>query len=310
MLNTPAHSISKLTAELVDALSLANKSEPSWDGFLDCLLEKIDVQGGRLVLVEGQDSILLSEVSSPDWDLYTRCFQLDDAELYLELYIDSGNDGGLIDKVMNWLNEGLSGILNLAYQFQKAKRRQQVALQYEERLGYARYEMNDKGEVLNCNVSAEQLLNDGVMRLFRQRAQIPAAESWIKEGINDLQKNPNKLALYKTVHSASGVFHCMLFTTHENENVWLKSSPNFLFVMIPSLQSFDGQKLQETLGLSQAEASIASWFAAGLTAAEVASKTGYKTHTVYSYIKKLYSTLEINKQSQLTALVLRSIPVI
>ena len=310
MLNTSAHRMSKLTAELVDALSLTENAEPAWGIFLRHLLDNMNVQGGRLVLVEGQESFSLCEIASPAWNLHTHCFQLDDAELYLELYIDSGMDISLVEQSLNWLSEGLNGILNLAYQFQKARRLRQVSLQYEERLGFARYGLNDKGEVIDCNVSGEQLIDDGVVRLFRKRVQVPTDESWVKLSLNDLQEKPNELASYKTIHTTKGVYHCILLMIKENEKIWLKSQSRFLLIMVPALQNFDDQKLQEVMGLSQAEASIASWFATGLTAAEVANKTGYKTSTVYSYIKKLYSNLGINKQPQLTALLLRTVPVI
>ena len=64
------------------------------------------------------------------------------------------------------------------------------------------------------------------------------------------------------------------------------------------------QMLQEKYGLSEAEAGIAGWFSEGLDAGTVARKTGYSTHTVYSYLRRLYRVLGISKQAQLTSVML------
>lgn len=61
------------------------------------------------------------------------------------------------------------------------------------------------------------------------------------------------------------------------------------------------QWLTQLWPISAAEAQVAMSFANGNSAEVVASQTGYSIHTVYSYLKKMYAELGINKQSQLTA---------
>lgn len=59
--------------------------------------------------------------------------------------------------------------------------------------------------------------------------------------------------------------------------------------------------LTQAFAVSSSEARVMMLFASGKSAESVADHTGYSINTVYSYIKKMYAALGINKQGQLTA---------
>lgn len=305
---TPTHAISELSEILIDSLSLNGHSAPKWEAFLKCILDGMHLQGGRLILNEGQNSVTLSEFPSDAMELLSEHYQLDDAELILELYIDPRLDKQPILQVLEWVHGPLAEVLNLAYRLQKMNSKQKISLCCEETLGIARYTLNQRGEIIETNQAGDQLMLTGVVNMFRKRIQLKPAENWLKSGIDALVRKQEE-ALYQTVHSEKSVFHCVLIALREHSEVWLKSAAKFLLLIIPSSQKPRSEQLRQMFGLNDAEAAIASWFSAGLSAEDVASKTGYTTHTVYSYIKKLYSQLGINKQSQLTAMVWRSMPV-
>lgn len=68
--------------------------------------------------------------------------------------------------------------------------------------------------------------------------------------------------------------------------------------------SIDPTSIATTLGLNPVESEIAIRLAEGQRIQDIAKAMGYKTQTVYWYLKKIYRKLKINRQVDLVRRVL------
>ena len=81
-----------------------------------------------------------------------------------------------------------------------------------------------------------------------------------------------------------------------------------LFTELSSSVSKSPHRALQALGLSRAEASVASLVGAGLRPEEAAAQLGKGVGTVRGQLKSLYAKLGISRQSQLAVLVARLLP--
>ena len=169
--------------------------------------------------------------------------------------------------------------------------------------------LDAKGGPDFSNTLPEGLLDKGLFKLVSGRLQLTSDPDWLSKSQRSMLASDDKTqSMYKVLQIGYETVRCLLMYRREVPVGWGAEALQFTLMVCRGSAQPTSSWLKSRFNISEAEAIVASWFAMGLSAEEVAEKTGYTISTVYSYIKKLYGTLDIKKQSQLTAVIWPELP--
>ena len=104
-------------------------------------------------------------------------------------------------------------------------------------------------------------------------------------------------------------FFCHLHQQNSNKSNWHISEDSYLLIIQPLRYSPNPQWLMDAFSLTESQAIVASQACLGLSAKEIARITNFSANTVYSYLKAIYSKLNINNQSQLASAIWPALPI-
>ncbi|TBR43855.1 hypothetical protein CBF23_003765 [Marinomonas agarivorans] len=204
-------------------------------------------------------------------------------------------------------------VLQLAVESERKQCRQHIAKMCVERAQIGLLTLDEKGTILDRNHIIEPLLHEGGMFSCQQnQLLLNNSPKWFENQIEQLELSEHD-SICTTLKWQNKLIHCILSNALPRIKQRVVMYPHhqkqqFLLMVYMADTPPSITFLQQLYSLSEAEALIVSWFSLGLSAEHVAEKTGYTVNTVYSYIKKLYATMSIHKQSQLTALVWQQQP--
>lgn len=162
--------------------------------------------------------------------------------------------------------------------------------------------LNIRSEVDGDAVCLEALIQSKVISLNNKKIRLSDDPDWLAvQQERMLNSGVDYQTAYKSIESQDGCYRCVLIFQKNSYCGWKLNKPQFIMLLYPQSASTEHRVLKDIYNISDSEAEVAALFSKGLTAEEVARITGYTTHTVYSYIKKVYSAIGVNKQAQLTA---------
>ena len=291
--------------QLFKAINIQSGHLPDWEGMLDFLQEILGTSEIYLEL-NGIPSVRYSHSSieqnvSGSKAPYVK--PLKHAQLMFTYDTDQPSESS--SALLELLTPHLNNAIKLATKHEENLLEQRWKSLCFSQLQGATWQLNLAGEVTSCNIQNTHAAIQQLVKQKNKQVYLSQDISWINDQISLFIQNSNSAQIvqcplqYNDQHWIS----CLIYQPATNQN-WLQTSGRITLLLT---QLNTGQYFWNTdiTPMSEVEARIITLFANGLSAEDVAKQTDYKIHTVYSYIKKFYSALGINNQSQLTAAVWR-----
>lgn len=301
--------ISSIMLEMMTAINLKKADRPNWQKFIAYLTSHLDAEYGQLS-VNGIDFFSGSELLTKSDCVVEHCYSMNKNVLSVIFLFSNDQTRQFAEKKLAFIQHHVNNILQLATAQEQTRTRRLVASACAERANVGLVTLDCKGRVINKNKMAESLLENELFSCRHNQLTFTDSPKWLEKQFKELHQKEND-SVYLTLQWHEKIVHCVLSKVHQSEKSmhYLQPQTSQFLLMVyladtPPSIAF----LQQLYSLNEAEAMIVSWFSLGLSAEHVAKKTGYTVHTVYSYIKKLYSTMNIHKQSQLTAQVWQQQP--
>lgn len=299
---------SSFTTDLVTSLNLDDEGV-AWDTFLALLMKGLSaVYGDIQIKTKLGNQIHFDYGNYSDGLFKLECYPAD-PNLNLILYFDSAEKYENAGAYWAILSGSIAKILQLSIIWQEKYETNILTTQLYSDMNIGLISMNEQLEAERNYGAIDTLYNSRILETVKGKVRIVSAPYWLTSMYNKMIAGEDPVqAAYKVINTASGSYRCFLIYQRNDEPSWNGKHQLSLMFYKPA-ESNSSDFLQRLFSISDSEAEIASCFSEGLTAEEVSLKTGYKVSTVYSYIKKLYGQLDINKQSQLTAEVWPELPI-
>ena len=303
--------ISSSLSELMQSLCLQENSPVNWMQFLHSVMEQAGACGGRLHITDKTKKVNIIEAKQEAFVAFTHIeWPLDSSGNKLVLTYSDVHHKNLGEQFWQQIHEQVCQIFQLGWQWQEKLNLQEIVKSCSQQMNVSLLNLNARGVLDTANNVPKGLLDAGVFDIVAGRLQFNQDPSWLNRTQKSMMAaNEDHQTAYKTLQYRESALQCLLIYRREICSGWQCKPHQFTLMLCNSSTQPSSHWLKSRFAISEAEASVASWFAIGLSAEDVARKTGYTTHTVYSYIKKLYATLGINKQSQLTAAVWPELPI-
>ena len=299
---TPEY-FSACTSDLVQALNLTEDTLPDWKSFADFLVQVtgadtvwVAITGpglsNRVVSGEGADSAFTDTplLSITEQELVAECgFQY------------SGQEACVLTSPENLMGP-LSCVMRLGVSWEKQHRESEIAEQVLHSFRPAVLSLDIHGRVRQMNPCAGSMVQNGVMTFRQRHVQLTVSPQWIADHISG---NESVSSLYFR-HNDQGYQCALIREATGRSRLW--DAPRFTLLIMPRQENICKSGLREMYSLTECEAGVVALYAQGNSAGDVAQKTGYTQHTVYSYIKKLYAGNGFSSQSQLSAAVWSELP--
>lgn len=292
--------ISNVSAQLLQSLQL-EQQQCNWHALLSYLMQTLSASSGRLLLGyphKRQFTIGQQQDYAVSWR----------SKITIVLYFNTLPEQRSASEKLQRIAPVLKMAAQLGLTWLQGQREQQRLKNCSNHAGLAIFHLNQKSQIQHNNALAQQLFRQGLLNTKRGALYLKDQKSWLQDSIQALQgKKANASITQLTLNGQTA--HCQLLYQPGQHSSWSQVSPAYVLLINLSQERPSPLQLESLFGLNSSEAEVASWFCAGLKASEVADKTGYSVHTVYSYLKKLYQQTGLNKQSQLAAATWPRLPV-
>jgi DNA-binding CsgD family transcriptional regulator len=302
--------ISSSLADFMQALSLKNDQPVNWSMFLTKIMDYTQACEGHLTITDQSQKARLIEITTSAQS-GSECLKwplgIEGNSLTL-MFSDESQKSHAEDFWLQ-IDQQVKQIFQLGWQWQEKINLHQIVKSCSQKMNVSQLSLNSKGGLSHHSVLPKYLIEDEVLVWAGDRIQFKGDPSWLTKNQKALMAGDAQEGMqYQTLHYGDNALQCLLIYKRDVKLGWQTQAHHFTLIFCKNAIQPASSWLKSRFDLSEAEASVASWFSTGLSAEGVADKTGYTTHTVYSYIKKLYAILGINKQSQLTAAVWPELP--
>lgn len=291
---------------LFQAIDIRSGHLPDWQKMIDFLLPVLDASHINLILDDASSTHYSSGVlaKSPlDSDATTHIQPLE----YGQLVLDYDQETNVITSkaLLTLLTPHLNNALKLALQHEQnilEHRWQSLCLSG---LKSTALQLSLSGEIIHCHTNHHSISIKGLVEQNKGKIYLPQKNEWVKYQLELFSRETDtaQISQCQLKHNEQRWIASLIYRPSTNQH-WLKTSGQVTLLLTPI--EIDNQSWQsDSAPMTEAEARIITLFANGHSAEEVAKLTDYRVNTVYSYVKKFYKALGINKQSQLTATVWR-----
>ncbi len=294
----------------MQSLSLQKDSEVTWHLFLATIMGYVQAGKGQLS-VESKviNTKVIEDGKGPHIGPLSVCWELDALGSKLVLMFNNDKQKEQADFFWEEVCEQVIQIFNLGWQWQEKQNLKHIVKSCGEKMNVSLVNLDAKGSPNFSNTLPEGLLDKGLFKVVSGRLQLASDPAWLSKSQRSMLASDDKTqSMYKVLQVDLETVQCLLMYRREVPVGWGAEARQFTLMVCSGSAQPTSSWLKSRFNISEAEAIVASWFAMGLSAEEVADKTGYTISTVYSYIKKLYGTLGIKKQSQLTAAIWPELP--
>lgn len=307
--------ISIFISDLMLTLDLKSSEDVSWSNFLARLALQVNASSGRLIssdvarpdYVEAE-YLFSSGASSINTTSISWSFSIVNSQILLGF--EREEEKQQAEVFWQQLGEQINEIYTLGMRWQESQDKQKMTDTFIQgiSLGVATFDENGYLETQSGIVS--ELIESKALEVFNNTIRLTSEPSWLSQ----LQKemiscDAEYLSSHRVINTQTGSYRCEVFYQRKVNNNWKVKDHQFSMVIYANAGSCSSKLIKSLYSMTSAEAEVASFFSEGLSAEDVARETGYAISTVYSYIKKLYGSLGINKQSQLTAAIWPELPV-
>ena len=301
--------ISHLVERIVMAVDLSSDGRPDWQQFLHAV---ISVSGAEYVdvrLADGNQigwnaSHLKDESAVVKKNIF---FCPEKSKDWIEISLSFNSKEPVLSQNAELaIRTGLGLMLDLYLAF----KRKELLQVLSEELGFIVLTLDRSGKLLYFPKGLSHWLSMGLLKEIGGRIFFKDYLHWIKQSMQALDDSCVQADseipafLYRVIvpesfdEDALHTFHC--FISKEEGQICFTDDPVYKLTIFRNCNHVDALSLHQWLDCNESEAIIASEFATGMSAKDVANKTGFSLNTVYSYMKKLYEKLNIKSQSQLT----------
>lgn len=291
------------TTELTN--SLYSQSLPDWHSWLDYLVTVTRASAAHLYEQVASDKRPLAQTKDrnvkhchsleQEWSVQGQAFTL-------TLSFSNEVDKQYAKRFLKVLHDHIQTCIEMAVTYSSMCGWCDIDQACDDALGITRIPLDNKGRLLEKNERIQALHKQGIVSIKDNQISLLSNQTWLEESLaSQVASNSNAVLANDclTTNSQQGSV-CYYLTQHPQPDT--PNEHSFTLYVHKQPEQPGRRFLQERYNLCQSESHIAYWFATGLTVESISDKTGYSTHTIYSYIKKLYSKLGINKQSRLAAL--------
>jgi DNA-binding CsgD family transcriptional regulator len=238
------------------------------------------------------------------------CWQLPAIGCAIELGFSEEDDKNKAMFYWSEMSQSIKEIFNLGFRWQENNENHKIFNSSCENTKMGVIQIDELGGCEGGGPVVEFLKLAGVLRKSTKEIQLSLDPDWIFDMQNKMMKtNEHYQSAYKVVRVKDASYRCVLLYQRHMYSGWKMKVHQFTLLVHLQEEYKGGNHLKAMFDISEPEAEVASWYSKGLTAEEVSNITGYTVNTVYSYIKSLYSFLEVNKQSQLTATIWPELPI-
>lgn len=302
--------ISSSISNLMQSLSLQKNREVSWHLFLTTIMGYVQADKGQLS-VESKviNTKIIEDGKGPCIGPLSVCWELDTMGSKLVLIFRNDKKKEQAELFWGKICEQVMQIFHLGWQWQEKQNLKYIVKSCGENMNVFLVNLDSKGSPGLSNTLPEGLLNKGLFKVVSGCLQLASDPAWLSKSQRSMLASDDKTqSIYKVLQVDHETVQCLLMYRRDIPVGWGAEARQFTLMVCSGSAQPTSSWLKSRFNISEAEAIVASWFAMGLSAEEVADKTGYTISTVYSYIKKLYGTLGIKKQSQLTAAIWPELP--
>jgi DNA-binding CsgD family transcriptional regulator len=228
-------------------------------------------------------------------------FTVDDYSCSLTLYFSGKEKHQQVHSTLDILKNHINTCLKLGLAHHHAYRLQQLGLDSLSAFNLGVIEINHLGHVVYHNVFAETLFKskqlsknkDGILLLGKHKIT-----PYLKNGL------PYRFQWNNEQYH----FFCSLNEHKYKSTSWNIAQNTISLTIQPLRYAPDPDWLMALLNLNPSQALVASYACCGLSAKEISKETQFSINTVYSYLKNIYSELNINNQTQLASAIWPNIP--
>ena len=302
--------ISSSLADFMQSLCLKNDQSVNWSLFLTKIMEYTQACEGHLHMTDKSQKVRKIEItaSSPGC---TKCVKwpLGVEGNFITLKFSQETLKVSAQEFLHQISQQLEQIFQLGWQWQEKLNLHHIVKSCSQKMNVNQLNLNSKGGIIGNSPLPKYLIEDEVLVWAGDKIQFKHDTRWLSQCQKAMMSGEAcESTQYQTLQYGETALQCLLIYKRDVKFGWHTQPHQFTLIFCKNAIQPASSWLKSRFDLSEAEASVASWFSTGLSAEGVANKTGYTTHTVYSYIKKLYAILGINKQSQLTAAVWPELP--
>jgi DNA-binding CsgD family transcriptional regulator len=203
-------------------------------------------------------------------------------------------------------------------QLSRLKNHAQIASGLSSTLGIGFALLNKRGQVIGINQQLEALLNQQCLSLHTQAIKLPdyqtqnQLEALISKTLtlSPLDHNSNNNLVYKTTTGHNMVVQCFPWYPTFHPVKHQESGGHAILFFYPLVEKplTVPQQLQKHWQLSNAELAITQQLANGLSIKEISELLFISQNTVRFHVKNIFAKTGSHKQSELIALLFKSIP--
>lgn len=299
---TLSQSIEKLTA----SLDIKTSTDTNFNHWLKSLSKLLCANNAWLKNCHRQQQYIEQwEYRSQDHDtLHTLAisFALVDYDCQISLNFSSFEKLSKAKESLLILKETLKTCLTLGIRHHKAYQYQQLHYQSLSALNLGVLELNKFGHVIHNNHFANSLIESSLLTIKHNKRLMlgdKLVTSFFKNGSSH----------YFEWEFGQNRFFCHLHQQNLNKSNWNLSEDSYLLIIQPLRYSPNPKWLMDVFSLTESQAIVASHACLGLSAKEIERITNFSANTVYSYLKAIYSKLNINNQSQLASAIWPALPI-
>jgi len=298
---------SHLVERIVMAIDLNSNGCPDWQKFLLAMSSVSGAEHVSVLLEDGNEISWNAPLLKDEGVVKKISFRPEQSRDWIEVYLYfNSKEPALSSNTEVAIRTGLGLMLDLYVTF----KRKELLQVLSEELGFIVLTLDRKGKLLHLPKGLSHWLSIGLLKEVGGRIFFKDHLHWVKQSMRALDdpeaQSDTELPdfVYRVIapesfdESALHTYHC--FISKEENQLCMIGNPVYKLTIFRNSNCVDPRSLHQWLGGNESEAIIASEFATGMSAKEVANKTGFSLNTVYSYMKKLYARLNIQSQSQLT----------
>ena len=277
--------ISSSLADFMQALSLQNDHPVNWSLFLTKIMEHTHAKEGYLQVTDNAQKARCFEINNASKD-NLECVEwtLGGEGNSLKLSFSDISDKHSAELFWLQINEQVSQIFQLGWQWQEKLNLHQVVKSCSFHMNVSQISLTVKGGLASDSLLPKYLLDEGVLEWIGDRLQFCHDPSWLSKNQKELMVNKNKeSSQYITLQYGDSAMQCLLVYKRDVNSGWQTQAHQFTLILCKNAIQPASSWLKSRFDLSEAEASVASWFSAGLSAEGVSEKTGYTIHTAVSY---------------------------
>lgn len=301
--------ISDLISELTQSLDVSLTSDVDWHNFLAILARYCGAESAILKCSIRKSVHYNKKNHEVDSINICTVFRLGYEDSYIGLSFISAGQYERAQAFLNQLQGQIQSVYKLGVLWQKQHQLQEVTNSFSYMKRMASVDIDEKGRPQRHSGIFTELLKSGALQLGTDGLQFSEDPSWIANAQKEMMlcQNDNQMA-YRTFCVLSKHYRCVVNYNRNAGEGWWQVKHKFSLFFYESNDQIDLEGLKAMYSLSQPEAEIAILFSKGLSAEEVSNITGYAVSTIYSYLKNIYKVLNVNKQSQLTAMIMAEMP--